>query len=962
MFKKKGNREKNPPDIQEEHADEEEDNKVVFLSPEEDIDLPKINKSIKRRKSFSYRPILNKITKSKRRNSIDYKPKKFKYISKPEEIGEPKVVKSAETNLYESLHRLVLTFPHLIRDISDFTFQEIIGHGGFGEIWLANDLRTGKIVAIKELFAEKLVGRNLTNFVREIVTMGKCHNRFVIPFIGFTVEKPYCIITEYMPYGSLHNYLRQERKTHKRIFSGTHLTMIAIGLIIAIRYIHVQKIIHRDVKAANVLLDNHYLPKLCDFGISRFFNRKAMTVGIGTASHMAPELMSTSKYDIKADVFAFGCTLYEMVEKKNPFAGYPSKEVIKNHKKGIRPKFYNQEEPDCLLCLIMKCWEQNPNDRPLPIEIFNDFASGRVYFHNTDHNVIKDYVNRLLEELQSISYVKEFQAGEASRWQADTILHIESKLKRSQAVDSMKLAFGIPISEDFEEEEPLMRLDVEEGMHRPSYEEEHAGKAQFIKKTPSTLSRLATLNAILSDSTHTAFKSTIADICGRIKFEDFAPFYGKIIKYFRNKDDEDVAVYILENFTSMINREKRIIKFLDQYHFFSVLPVISEKARRATLFFVAAVFELSPNYIHSTVFRALGSLFKQFPLQTLSLFPHYISRYGRLRNPDPVLDFLLRYARHFVHLDSGELYVQLMYQLTLIDDFSKDRMETIKQTVSAFTRSRNSIVMATALNIFALLYKQGDLVPYDAIIRALPNMACVESCSHLLLRAENYPASKTLFKAISDRSSRPKLARVLIKFVSLSQDHRKIAVLYTKWMTFISPYTFMVFLIIFNDPDLRPIILHSETFSPFISKCLNTIPQETLFSLPTIFKRAQLDQMIINNLTNDEFFQALTTLINENKGNENVLLSIFMTLDKCVQAGYSYQYGLFMETIFKYIQNSSRLTKPAVFLIVNLSSHSPIASQFKAIPGLVAYFETLKKQGVLADAANVFLSNINSVN
>jgi serine/threonine protein kinase len=87
-----------------------------------------------------------------------------------------------------SLMRIVNRNYEYVREISDFRFDRRVGKGGFGEVWLGNDLRTGKVVAIKELFAEHLSGRRLHCFEREISTMVDIASPFVVSLVDFTIK------------------------------------------------------------------------------------------------------------------------------------------------------------------------------------------------------------------------------------------------------------------------------------------------------------------------------------------------------------------------------------------------------------------------------------------------------------------------------------------------------------------------------------------------------------------------------------------------------------------------------------------------------------------------------------------------------------------------------------------------------------------------------------------------------
>lgn len=91
----------------------------------------------------------------------------------------------------------------------------------------------------------------------------------------------------------------------------------------ALQFIHLSGYIHRDVKSHNVLLDHHYLLKLCDFGLTKEADQvnKGLNQFWGTPSYMAPELFQKKSYDHKIDVFAYGNVLYEIYEKQLPFDG-----------------------------------------------------------------------------------------------------------------------------------------------------------------------------------------------------------------------------------------------------------------------------------------------------------------------------------------------------------------------------------------------------------------------------------------------------------------------------------------------------------------------------------------------------------------------------------------------------------------------------------------------------------------
>jgi serine/threonine protein kinase len=106
-----------------------------------------------------------------------------------------------------ALNSIARDFPHLVLRKADFTLGEVCGGGGFGVVLRAKMLSTGRECAVKQLFEESLLRSNAHRFIAEIRTMAVCSNPFIVPFVGFTMEDPYCIITEFMVEGTLDHYI-----------------------------------------------------------------------------------------------------------------------------------------------------------------------------------------------------------------------------------------------------------------------------------------------------------------------------------------------------------------------------------------------------------------------------------------------------------------------------------------------------------------------------------------------------------------------------------------------------------------------------------------------------------------------------------------------------------------------------------------------------------------------------------
>lgn len=279
-----------------------------------------------------------------------------------------------------------------VLDIKMFQMDKKLGSGGFGEVWRATHIKTGKVVAIKKLSMSQLDEEDLEVYNREIEILGRCRYPFLLHLVGYTVRPPYCIVVPYIPHGSLYDYVHHGTK--KKDLPPTNLTIIAMGIAYAMMRLHQMNIIHRDLKSPNVLLDNAYLPYVCDFGISKqvLNNNDELTRDCGTTNWMAPEQMLSHNYDNKVDVYSYGMVLYEMVTGFYPFEGRSLLEITLKLKNKKRPKLPEDGKNESIKELIKQCWEQNPKKRPSFKNIYQMFVDQKVMFDETNPKGIRSMI------------------------------------------------------------------------------------------------------------------------------------------------------------------------------------------------------------------------------------------------------------------------------------------------------------------------------------------------------------------------------------------------------------------------------------------------------------------------------------------------------------------------------------------------------------------------------------------
>lgn len=260
---------------------------------------------------------------------------------------------------------------------SDILMGREIGVGQSGRVVLGILKPKNIEVAVKILHNTELSSSDIEMFKREIFSMSILNHQSLVKFYGYTSEPPFYILTEYMPNGSLYDYLHE----HPNELSPTEKTLIALDIAKGLEYLHERGMIYRDLKSLNILLDNRKRAKICDFGLIRMKSNDPMTGLVGSSYWMAPEvLMSSPYYNEKVDVYSFGILLWELLTEERPYQNddpisLPYEIVEKNH----RPEIPDNV-PINLKKLIEKCWDKDPKLRPSFHQIISDLSDSSYQF------------------------------------------------------------------------------------------------------------------------------------------------------------------------------------------------------------------------------------------------------------------------------------------------------------------------------------------------------------------------------------------------------------------------------------------------------------------------------------------------------------------------------------------------------------------------------------------------------
>ncbi|XP_057447470.1 serine/threonine-protein kinase STY13 isoform X1 [Lotus japonicus] len=278
-------------------------------------------------------------------------------------------------------------------DPSKLIIKSVIARGTFGTVH--RGIYDGQDVAVKLLDwgeeghrSDAEIASLRAAFTQEVAVWHKLDHPNVTKFLGATIgtsdlqiqtenghigmpSNVCCVVVEYCPGGALKSYLIKNRR---RKLAFKVVVQLALDLARGLSYLHMKKIVHRDVKTENMLLDKTRMLKIADFGVARIeaSNPHDMTGETGTLGYMAPEVhasiplkvLNGNPYNRKCDVYSFGICLWEIYCCDMPYPDLSFSEVTSAVvRQNLRPEI-PRCCPSSLANVMKRCWDANPDKRP----------------------------------------------------------------------------------------------------------------------------------------------------------------------------------------------------------------------------------------------------------------------------------------------------------------------------------------------------------------------------------------------------------------------------------------------------------------------------------------------------------------------------------------------------------------------------------------------------------------------
>jgi hypothetical protein len=245
------------------------------------------------------------------------------------------------------------------RHLGRFEIVRLLGRGGMGAVYLAEDRKIGRPVAIKRIPIERGVDESAlaearARFDVELRATGRLtHPNIAAVYDAFETEDSYCIALEYVPGISL-----DERLKAGPPLTATEVARLGGQIAAGLDYAHRRGIVHRDVKPGNILLSEDGEVKITDFGIAKLASLDVTQTGIalGTPYYMSPEQIQGQTLDGRSDQFSLGVLLYQMLTGRLPFPGANAHSVLYNivHTEPERPGAVNAVLPSAVDRVLAK--------------------------------------------------------------------------------------------------------------------------------------------------------------------------------------------------------------------------------------------------------------------------------------------------------------------------------------------------------------------------------------------------------------------------------------------------------------------------------------------------------------------------------------------------------------------------------------------------------------------------------
>ncbi|EAX94659.1 TKL family protein kinase [Trichomonas vaginalis G3] len=735
------------------------------------------------------------------------------------------------------LKSLAEEYPERVVSLNDFEIGKVIGHGGFSEVYFGLQKSTGIYVAIKILKQRKLTEERFVVYEREIKILAQTQNRFILGFVGFTITYPYSIITIYTSGNSLYNALHHVGDAP--VLTGTQKSKIAFAIAIGMKKLHNMRVIHRDLKSLNVLLDRQLYPKICDFGLSRFVmsEESLLTVNIGTPHWMAPELFENSMYTNKVDVYSYAMVLWELLVGSYPFKGVPAVQIaFLVCKKQERPKLPSRT-PNSLAKLITKCWAQKTEDRPSFGHVYKEFMENQVHYPDTDMNELNRFMRECIDNID-VPY--------------DELEFIRKLPKRNSIPTEMKSSQPFHPVTDSDDDFDLSSLSS-------------AKSSDFLKALASVKKDMQPFHAL----------------------QFFNTLKGNILE----KPDDEVLLEIVTTIKDLISDSLIALTAFIESGLFNTLPLDKTILSEQMLEIYLQVFSITPKAVSKIYLDHLAPLSATYPQKVLCIMHRYLCGHYRNQFFLEMSDYLISSYQTFLNTDSSKEYLNLLFTLIqLNEDFKYSRYLYIQSILLETIRLNKHPEIATDMIIYIL--DPNSQLNQELLIPILQQKETAEYGLSILARLNDIVPPLPMLNAVIESAKKYEIGSlILCKMAENEVISSKLADEIGEWASLNLPNlfgTFRLYVVVLHNKRNVRILSTNESSLELLKRIVVLKDPKLISNLSHIFSCLN-SAMFINSATEYELLGSYFRICLE-LGDSSTIAACLFTAERLARTSWSEEY------------------------------------------------------------------------